>query len=118
MVNEIITLIIFAKYIFRDFHLVTAKRPLYQPNIPETFVDRDFVEGNVISHYRNHLFDIPHVTKSRNRKRRKNISHGMAPLKGVKPVRDKGGFRIDESSVMPNIRPPIPFTKITNLQVT
>ena len=53
-----------AKYIFRDFHLVTAKRPLYQPNIPETFADRDFAEENVNGHYRNHLFDIPHVTKS------------------------------------------------------
>ena len=51
-----------AKYIFRDFHLVTAKRPLYQPNIPETFADRDFAEENVNGHYRNHLFDIPHVT--------------------------------------------------------
>ena len=51
MVNDIFTLIIFAKYIFRDFHLVMAKRPLYQPNIPETFADRDFVEGNVIGHY-------------------------------------------------------------------
>ena len=81
-----------AKYIFRAFHLVTAKRPLYQPNIPETFADRDFAEENVNGHYRNHLFDIPHVTKSHHRKRRKNISHGMAPLKGVKPVRDKGGF--------------------------
>ena len=104
-----------AKYIFRDFHLVTAKRPLYQPNIPETFADRDFAKENVNGHYRNHLFDIPHVTKSRHRKWRKNISHGMAPLKGVKPVRDKGGFQIDESSVMPNMRPPIPFTKITDL---
>ena len=58
---------------------------------------------------------MPAVTKSRNRKRRTKVSHGLAPLKGVKPVRVKGGFRIDESAVLPEMRPPIPLTKITDV---
>ena len=62
--------------------------------------------------YTNHLFDIPNVTKSRNRKRHTNISHRLAPLKGVKPVCDKGKFCIDESSVLPNLLPPIPETRM------
>lgn len=99
-------------YISRDFHMVTAKRPLYSPNIPEEFTDGNFAEINGVGHYTNHLFDIQHVTKSRNRKRRTNISHGLAPLKGVKPVRDKGKFRIDESSILPKLLPPIPETKM------
>ena len=62
-----------------------------------------------------HLFDMPAVTKSCNRKWRTKVSHGLAPLKGVKPVHDKGGFRIDESAVLPEMRPPIPLTKITDV---
>ena len=92
--------------------MVTAKRPLYSPNIPEDFTDGNFAELDCDGFYTNHLFDIPHVTKSRKRKRRTNISHGIAPLKGVKPVRDKGKFRIDESSVLPNLLPPIPETRM------
>ena len=91
--------------------MVMAKRPLYSPNIPEDFTDGNFTELNCGGHYTNHLFDIPQVTKSRNQKRRTNISHGLAPLKGVKPVCDKGKFCIDEkSSVLPNLLPPIPET--------
>ena len=66
--------------------MVTARRPIYKPNIPESVGTDAFQEKKSDGHYRNHLFDIPCVTKSRKRKRRKDISHGMAPLKGVKPV--------------------------------
>ena len=97
---------------FREFHMVTAKRPLYSPNIPERFDKSDLVEKSDDGFYRNHIFDVPEVTKSRHRKHRTDISHGLAPLKGVKPVRDKGHFRIDESAVMPNLLAPIPETKI------
>ena len=90
------------------------KRPLYQGNIPENFTTG--LLGEVSDgHYCNHLFDMPAVTKSRNRKWRTKVSHGLAPLKGVKPVHDKGGFRIDESAVLPEMRPPIPLTKITDV---
>ena len=58
------------------------------------------------------FFYVPEVTKSRYRKRRTDISHGLAPLKGVKPVRDKGHFRIDESAVMPNLLPLLPQTQM------
>ena len=58
---------------------------------------------------------MPAVTKSRNRKWRTKVSYGLAPLKGVKPVRDTGGFRIDESVVLPEMRPPILLTKITDV---
>ena len=92
--------------------MVMAKRPLYSPNILEEFTDGYLAEINGDGHYTNHLFDIPNVTKSRNRKRCTNISHGLAPLKGVKPVSDKGKFRIDESSVLPNLLPPIPETRM------
>ena len=98
--------------ISRDFHMVTAKRPLYSPNIPEEFTDGNLAEINGDRHYTNHLFDIPNITKSRNQKRRTNISHGLAPLKGVKPVHDKGKFCIDESSVLPYLLPPIPETRM------
>ena len=54
--------------ISRDFHMVTAKRPLYSPNILEEFTDGNLAEINSDGHYTNHLFDIPNVTKSRNRK--------------------------------------------------
>ena len=95
--------------------MVTAKRPLYQANIPENLTSGQLAEEILQGHYRNHLFDMADVTKSCNRKRRTKVSHGLAPLKGVKPVRDKGGFRIDESAVLPKMRPPIPFTKITDV---
>ena len=91
------------------------KRPLYQANIPENFTTGQLGEEVLDGHYRNHLFDMPAVTKSRNRKRRTKVSHGLAPLKGVKPVRDKGGFRIDKSAMLPEMRPPIPLTKITDV---
>ena len=92
--------------------MVMAKRPLYSPNIPEEFTDGNLAEINGDGHYTNQLFDIPNVTKSRNWKRCTNISHRLAPLKGVKPVRDKGKFHIDESSVLPNLLPPIPETRM------
>ena len=92
--------------------MVTARRPLYKPNVPELFYSPTTGEKNADRIYRNHLFDVPDVTKSRNHKRRKDISHGLAPLKGVKPVRDKGRFRIDESTIPPNLLPPIPQTKM------
>ena len=92
--------------------MVTARRPIYKPNIPELMDDCITAENNGRTHYRNHLFDIPDVTKSRKRNRRKDISHGLAPLKGVKPVRDKGRYRIDESTISPQLLPPIPQTKI------
>ena len=91
--------------------MVTANRPVYKPNIPENFTDGCFFEDTKLGHYINHLFDVGGVTKSKKRNRRTEISHGLAPLKGVKPVRDKGKFRIDESSVMPNLLQPVPQTK-------
>ena len=91
------------------------KRPLYQANIPENFTTGQLGEEVLDGHYHNHLFDMPAVTKSRNRKRRTKVSHGLAPLKGIKPVHDKGGFRIDESAVLPEMRSPIPLTKITDV---
>ncbi|MCG8625032.1 MAG: hypothetical protein MJE68_23910, partial [Proteobacteria bacterium] len=100
--------------LFRDFHMVTANRPLYQPNIPENFAEGSTVDENTPGHYINHLFDVSGITKSKKRKRRTEISHGLAPLKGVKPVRDKGKFRIDESCVMPNLLQPVPETDITH----
>ena len=90
--------------------MVTADRPVYEPNIPETFKEGTFVKNKQFCYYINHLFDIKGVTKSKKRKRRTHISHGLAPLKGVKPVRDKGKFRIDESSIMPNLLQPVPKT--------
>ena len=48
--------------------MVTAKRPLYSPNILEEFTDGNLAEINGDRHYTNHLFDIPNVTQSRNRK--------------------------------------------------
>ena len=85
--------------------MVTAIRPAYQPNIPENFINGSFVQktNSENGHYTNHLFDVCGVTKSKKRKRRTEISHGLAPLRGVTPVRDKGKFRIDESSIMPNL---------------
>ena len=97
---------------FREFHMVTAKRPVYSPNIPEKFDKSDLVQNTDDGFYTNHIFDVPEVTKSRYHKRRTDISHGLAPLKGVKPVHDKGHFRIDESAVMPNLLPPIPQTQM------
>ena len=91
--------------------MVMAKRPVYKPNIPEIGEELSALTSNAESEYKNHLFDIPEVTKSRKRKWCKDISHGMAPLKGVKSVRDKGNYHIDESTVMPNLLPPIPQTK-------
>ena len=92
--------------------MVTAIRPVYQPNILENFINGSFVQNtnSERGHYTNHLFDVCGVTKSKNRKRRTEISHGLAPLRGVKPVRDKGKFRIDESSIMPNLLQPVPQT--------
>ena len=90
--------------------MVTADRPVYEPNIPETFTEGTFVENKQSGYYINHLFDIKGVTKSKKRKRHTHISHGLAPLKGVKLVRDKGKFRIDESSIMPNLLQPVPKT--------
>ena len=92
--------------------MVTAIRPVYQPNIPENFINGSFVQNthSECGHYTNHLFDVCGFTKSKNRKRRTEISHGLAPLRGVKPVRDKGKFRIDESSIMPNFLQPVPQT--------
>ena len=92
--------------------MVTARRPLYKPNVPEFMEEPSSSLNNESGFYTNHFFDIPFVTKSCNRKRHKDISYGLAPLKGVKPVRDKGGFRIDESTVPPNLLPPIPQTII------
>ena len=66
--------------------MVTARCPLYKPNVPEFMEEPSSSKINESGFYRNHLFDIPFVTKSRNRKWRKDISHGLAPLKGVKPV--------------------------------
>ena len=66
--------------------MVTAGRPVYEPNIAETFMEGTFVENKQSGYYINHLFDIKGVTKSKKRKRRTHISHGLAPLKGVKPV--------------------------------
>ena len=92
--------------------MVTAYRPVYEPNIPKTFIDGSCAEqrnsGN--GHYINHLFDVRGITESRKRKRRTEISHGLAPLRGVKPVHNKGKFRIDESCVMPNLLQPVPQT--------
>ena len=48
--------------------MVMAKRPLYSPNILEEFPDGNLAEINGDRHYTNYLFDIPNVTKSRNRK--------------------------------------------------
>ena len=93
--------------------MVTAYRPVYKPNIPDTFKEGSYVENTKSGHYINHLFDRSGVIKSKKRKRRTKISHGLAPLKGVKPVRDKGKFRIDESSIMPNLLQPVPKTDIT-----
>ena len=93
--------------------MVTTYRPVYKPNIPEKFVDGSCVENDKSGHYINHLFDVCSVTKCKKRKRRTEISHGLAPLKGVKPVRDKGKYRIDESCIMPNLLQPIPETNIT-----
>ena len=84
-------------------------------NIPENFTTGQLGEEVLDGHYCNHLFDMPAVAKSCNRKWRMKVSHGLAPLKGVKPVRDKGGFRIDESAVLPEMWPPIPLTKITDV---
>ena len=100
--------------LLRDFHMVTAYRTVYKPNIPENFAEGCNFAQDVSGHYINHLFDVSGVTKSKKRKRRTDISHGLAPLKGVKPVRDKGKFRIDESTVMPNLLKPIPQTDITH----
>ena len=80
--------------------MVTAKRPVYSPNIPEKFDKSDLVQNTDDGFYTNHIFDVPEVTKSRYRKHRTDISHGLAPLKEVKPVHDKGHFRIDESAVI------------------
>ena len=93
--------------------MVTANRPVYQPNIPENFIDGSFVQNtnSENGHYTNHLFDVYGITKSRKRKRRTEISHGLAPLRGVKPVWHKGKFRIDESSIMSNLLQPVPQTE-------
>ena len=93
--------------------MVTANKPVYKPNIPENVTNGFLVDDADLGYYTNHLFDVPDVIKSKKRKRRTEISHGLAPLKGVKPVRDKGKFRIDESCVMPNLLQPIPETKVT-----
>ena len=93
--------------------MVTAYRPVYKANIPENFAEGNYFEQEISGHYINHLFDVSGVTKSKKRNRRTDISHGLAPLKGVKPVRDKGKFRIDESAVMPNLLKPIPQTDKT-----
>ena len=66
--------------------MVTARHPLYKPNVPEFMEEPSSSQINESGFYRNHLFDIPFVTKSCNCKRCKDISHGLASLKGVKPV--------------------------------
>ena len=66
--------------------MVTADRPVYEPNIPETFMEGTFVEDKQSGYYINHLFDVKGVTKSKKCKRHKHISHGLASLKGVEHV--------------------------------
>ena len=70
--------------------MVSARRPIYKPNIPELVDDCTTAENNGRTHYRNHLFDIPDVTKSCKHNWHRDISHGLAPLKGVKLLWDKG----------------------------
>ena len=43
--------------------MVTAKRPVYSPNIPEKFDKSDLVQNTDDRFYTNHIFDIPEVTK-------------------------------------------------------
>ncbi len=61
--------------------------------------------------YMNHDFDFVNLGHKFNKVRKTKVSHGNAPLRGVNPVRRKGGHQIDESLILMDHLPPIPSAK-------
>lgn len=81
----------------------TCKKPFYPVHVAEE-CDEVLPQGG---YYRNHWFDFPNTNKHATKKRKKDIGHGLMPVKGARSTRERW-HKVDESAVRPDHKPLIP----------